>query len=130
MAAWHTCKATDGTNGGPNQTGGALPPDAAISAFPTPRANDAEKRGELANDPRNGLPMVAQISAWPTATSRDWKDGSEVPNVALNAILGRMVWQVFHPGQTGAESTAGTVKLDGFRLNPYFSGWLMGFPAT
>lgn len=101
--------------------------------WPTTQANntnDAEKRGELANDPRNGLPMVAQICAWPTATSRDWKDCAEVPNVPLNALLGRMVWQVFLPGQTGAESTAATGKLDGYRLNPYFSGWLMGFPKA
>lgn len=140
MAAWPTAQTMDAMNvcrepkdrSDKANVGGCanLREKAMMAAFPTPLANDAEKRGELANDPRNGLPMVAQICAWPTATSRDWKDGSEVPNVPLNALLGRMVWQVFLPGQTGAESTAATGKLDGYRLNPYFSGWLMGFPKA
>lgn len=33
--------------------------------WPTPRANDAEKRGAIANDPRNGLPAAVM---WPTPT--------------------------------------------------------------
>lgn len=40
----------------------------------TTRADDAEKRGQLAEYPRNGLPMVAQVSGWVTTTTRDWKD--------------------------------------------------------
>lgn len=32
--------------------------------WPTPRANDPEKRGMIANDPRNGLP--AAVLHWPT----------------------------------------------------------------
>ena len=31
----------------------------AVNLWPTPRANDAEKRGAIANDPRNGLPAAA-----------------------------------------------------------------------
>lgn len=48
--------------------------DGDCSSWPTPRANDAEKRGQLAEDPRNGLPMVAQVAGWTTTTTRDWKD--------------------------------------------------------
>jgi hypothetical protein len=44
-----------------------------VQNWPTPRANDAEKRGEIANDIRNGLP--AAVKHWPTATARDWKSG-------------------------------------------------------
>lgn len=41
--------------------------------WPTPRANDAEKRGnfDLLN-PRNGLPAAAKM--WPTPRATEWKD--------------------------------------------------------
>jgi hypothetical protein len=29
---------------------------------------------------------------WPTPTTRDWKDGTECPNVPVNALLGRTAW--------------------------------------
>lgn len=35
-------------------------------SWPAPRANDAEKRGSIASDPRNGLPAAV---LWPTARS-------------------------------------------------------------
>lgn len=92
---FHTPRASDGTNGVPGQGGGALYPDAALTA-------------------------------WPTPTSRDHKDGSP-SNVPIN-LLGRVVWQVFLPGETANSSSAGMKRLAGYRLNPYFSGWLMGFP--
>lgn len=41
MAGWNTPRATDGTHGGPNQTGGALPADAAVAGLATPVVNDA-----------------------------------------------------------------------------------------
>lgn len=37
---WNTPRATDGSNGGPNQAGGALPADAALSTWPTPQVAD------------------------------------------------------------------------------------------
>lgn len=39
--------------------------------WPTPRANDAEKRGDIAIDVRNGLPSAVKL--WPTATGCMWK---------------------------------------------------------
>ena len=51
--------------------------DSDSGGWPTPRANDAEKRGQLAEDPRNGLPMVAQVAGWPTAAARDWKGATK-----------------------------------------------------
>lgn len=48
--------------------------DNESTSWPAPRANDAEKRGQLVENPRNGLPMVAQLSGWVTTTTRDWKD--------------------------------------------------------
>lgn len=69
---------------------------------------------------------TGEVSAWPTPTCRDFKDGSP-SNVPIK-LLGRVVWQVFLPGETVSSSSAGMGKLVGYRLNPYFSAWLMGFP--
>jgi DNA (cytosine-5)-methyltransferase 1 len=46
-------------------------PGAIMKNWPTPRANDAEKRGDIANDVRNGLP--AAVRHWPTPTKSDYK---------------------------------------------------------
>ena len=37
-----------------------------VKLWPTPRANDAEKRGNISQDPRNGLPSAV---LWPTPTT-------------------------------------------------------------
>lgn len=42
-AGWNTPRATDGTNGGPNQAGGALPADAHAAGWATPNAADGPK---------------------------------------------------------------------------------------
>lgn len=53
------------------------PPSAPLTGgtgsglLPTPRANDAEKRGEIANDARNGLPAAAKY--WPSPQARDYR---------------------------------------------------------
>jgi site-specific DNA-cytosine methylase len=49
----------------------------------------------------------------PTPTSRDWKDGAHNPNVPVNGLLGRAVWQ---PGSRDV-------------LNPDWVEWLMGWPV-
>lgn len=102
-----------------------------VSAWPkTPMAGDAEG-GQMEIRPvtsgKYKLRDWGTVSAWPTQTSRDHKDG--IPsNVPVNCRLGRAVWQVFLHGETVNSSSAGMGKLAGYRLNPYFSGWLMGFP--
>jgi hypothetical protein len=40
LTGWNTPRATDGTHGGPNQSGGALPADAALAGWGTPQARD------------------------------------------------------------------------------------------
>lgn len=71
---------------------------------------------------------TGEVSAWHTPTSRDFKDGSP-SNVPIN-LLGRVVWQVFLPGETADSSSAGMERLAGYRLNPFFSAWMMGFPQA
>ena len=41
---WNTPRATDGTNGGPNQANGALPADAALTHWITPQTHDDKLR--------------------------------------------------------------------------------------
>lgn len=59
--------------------------DSGFTSWPTARTNDAEKRGQLADDPRNGLPMVAQLAGWPTTTTRDHKDTTGMATDAINS---------------------------------------------
>lgn len=68
---WPTPQALDGIKGGPNSRFGRGNPHLPSAVFPqnwpTPRANDAEKRGNIADDPRNGLPAAAKMWATPAA---------------------------------------------------------------
>jgi hypothetical protein len=98
-----------------------------LAGWATPRAGDADKRGVLGPNPRNGLPLQAQMTGWPTPTARDHKDGRESP-VPTNGLLGRKVWLTQIPGKTSTGSGAGTSVGD--RLNPDFARWLMGYPAA
>lgn len=54
LMGWNTPRATDETHGGPNQTGGALPADAAIAGWPTPNtmeggatSRSGDRKGEM-----------------------------------------------------------------------------------
>lgn len=48
-----------------------------VRMWPTPRANDAEKRGAVSPEPRNGLPGAVRL--WPTPKARDAKDTTNLP---------------------------------------------------
>ena len=79
--------------------------------WPTPRANDALKCGEIdASNPRNDLP--AAVKMWPTQTARDWRS----PNTLPYAQRG---------GGKRGEQLPNSV---GGNLNPTFVEWLMGWP--
>ncbi len=88
---WNTPRATDGSNGGPNQAGGALPADAEKAGWHTPVVRDARNSHGDGSNPRD---LPRQI------------------------------------GLTATGTNAEMVKREGFRLNPSFSRWLMGYPAA
>jgi len=88
----------------------------AAAYWPTPRANDAEKRGNIANDPRNGLP--AAVKYWSTPQASDTRDRGCLRNGAIQKRMARgkqlMLSQVV--------STVNGI------LNPTWVEWLMWFP--
>lgn len=75
---WHTPRATDGSNGGPNQANGALPPDAALCGWPTAAARDwksgAASEKTLESNARP-LSEIVILAAWSTATVNDSRAG-------------------------------------------------------
>jgi hypothetical protein len=81
----------------------------------------------ISNGGDRGLSLSeeAQLAGWPTATARDHKDGTTTScaNVPDNALLGRVALGAV-PSGTSAE----TEGREGYRLNPRFSLWLMGYP--
>jgi DNA (cytosine-5)-methyltransferase 1 len=78
--------------------------------WPTPKSNDAEKRGNFdASHPRNGLP--AAVKRIPTPTASDWK-GSSKP--------GQRRGQLTYPNM-------GVIEAGG-QLNPEWVELLMGWP--
>jgi hypothetical protein len=88
--------------------------------LPTPRANDAEKRGNFDPfNPRNGLPAVARLL--PIPTTRDHKDGSQqaCANTPSSGLSGREIRNAAGSTQTG----------DPMYLNPSFVEEMMGFPV-
>ena len=84
-----------------------------VRLWPTPRANDAEKRGRIANDPRNGLPAAVM---YPTPCASDHRDrgGPSNPSVQRRASIGKSIEL--------------SMTVDG-QLNPTWVEWLMGFPT-
>ncbi len=71
QAGWNTPRATDGSNGGPNQAGGALPADAAMAGWKTPTVNDATGSEYAYNRGNHDsvtlkLPGEAKMAGWPT----------------------------------------------------------------
>lgn len=101
LSGWNTPRATDGSHGGPNQSGGALPADAALAGWATPAHRDYRYPNQQNYQDRGG-----------------GKKGEQLNN------------QVAHltPGPTSDSSPAPTEKRG--VLAPEFSRWLMGFPAT
>lgn len=104
--------------------------DSGFGSWPTPRANDSEKRGQVADDPRNGLVTAANLASWVTQSARDLEDSpgmattARKPNGSKRSRIDQLPRQA--SGVLANGCTAETAKHG--QLNPAHSRWLMGFP--
>ena len=80
------------------------------------------------------LNLQTELIGWATPTARDHKDGAAEGTAPTNALLGRQAW-LTHEGPvvlraSGPDLTGYTAEtVNGDRLSPEHSRWLMGYPA-
>lgn len=96
MTGYNTPRATDGSKGGPNQSGGALPAD--VAGFATPATRDYRYPNNASYQERSNS-----------------KKGEQLNNQVVHGLI-----LCSSDRQTGKRGV----------LDPEFSRWLMGLPAT
>jgi hypothetical protein len=144
---WATPAASDANRGGTitdDMSGVSLAQMVNTPArWPTPKANDAEKRGNFdATNPRNGLP--AAVKLWPTPLATDGSKGgpnqkgskgdlrlsSAVHQFPTPTTMDHIVRKAMRPSReaTGRKTGYLSEMLPGGQLNPTWVEWLMGWP--
>ena len=69
------------------------------------------------------LQMIAQAAGWLTPSANEDPAGTEKGNMQI-----MLSHQALLTGSEANGTTAATASSAGFRLNPRFSLWLMGYP--
>lgn len=137
---WNTPRATDGSNGGPNQKGEALPADAALAGWVTPASRDWKDSGtDIAPRPDNGkqrfdqLPRQANLAGWPTPRANDGTGGKIPPGRQGGLALKTAVTLVNGPARltaTGSLLTGSTAGMGKWRpVEPGTFPLVNGAPA-
>jgi hypothetical protein len=102
---------------------------AHLAGWPTATVNDstgseyAYSQGDH-NKKVLKLPGAARLAGWPTCSARDHKGEGHQKELTNSRPLNEVA-----RGVTPGGSLAKTDGKEGYRLNPHFSRWLMGFPA-
>lgn len=129
--------------GGPRNTITSLNVMAKAGMLPTPRANDAEKRGDFdCHNPRNGLPAAVKRMMLPTPKAADGRTkgnggGRKSPGLDQMARKGMLPTPHSnchtgpgHAAQGGENLQTAVANGTGpGRLSPCFVEWMMGYPA-
>lgn len=70
LIGWNTPRATDGSNGGPNQAGGALPHDASLAGWAAPNSTDHKNRAHPSQSSVLGVQTIGLTpSSFPAPTA-------------------------------------------------------------
>ncbi len=110
--------------------GGDLQSVALIAGWGSPRRSD-HKCGTIKTENCTGVDLtkqVAMISGWATPRQADGEKNVRTQQGALNEANRKGACNDL--GTTAALSTVPTERLEGYRLNPAFSLFLMGFPLS
>ena len=139
MAGWPTASATKNTKNSKdpqrlkeNGAQTALADAAWIAGWPT--ADCSDRRSDKSS--QQGTSNVAKLAGWPTCQAMDTlppmdyekrlnhpsRQGRSVSG-NLREVVTLTLGQMLSGGRVEMEST------DGYRLNPHFSAWLMGYPV-
>ncbi len=85
QAGFNTPRASDGSNGGPGQAGGALSADAALAGWPTAMAGTPAQNGNNpAGNTDSSRKTVGLLTGWTTASARDWKDSAGMATTSID----------------------------------------------
>jgi hypothetical protein len=142
LAGWNTPRATDGSNGGPNQANGALSADAAMCGWATPTMRDSTNaanatcsRSNPDSQHHDGWTLIDQsrLVGWATPKASDGDGG----RTTMTKGGGNSHLQIEARLTASGEGPTGfllgpngweTYPASG-QLNPGHSRWLMGIPA-
>jgi hypothetical protein len=130
---WQTPKANDtkGTmmnrydeNGLKPGMSNMLQDQVQLAGWGSPRASDGTHGGPNQGDP-SALPPQVQLVGWHTPKANET---NEPPGQHALRNADRTEACTGNLGEQAGLSSAATTSTAGFRLNPHFSRWLMGFP--
>jgi hypothetical protein len=156
VTPWPTARASDGVNGlrsvegaarefERKGTGADLPTVAALVHWPTCEASDgtggrvsAEVGGKRPSGAKRAVTLgtVASLVPWATPAARDAKGANTLPRAVRSPGKpeDQLANQAAHliPCDSGTVPESSTVveTRPGASLNPYFGGWMMGYPAA
>lgn len=132
---WRSPQASDGEGGvmeiRPDCAGKyKLRDEAELVGWPTPEAEEARRGFQNRNNGKRGtqksLTTVAVESLVACATPR----AEDAESAGMRHSRGVADTLSAQAGQDASRSNAATGRPAGFRLNPRFSLWLMGYPAA